>query len=145
MCVANKTINSKQCTICWRVDNLKMSHVDQEVLESIVKQLEAKHSPMTITRGTTHTYVVMNIVYNNDKTVTIDMIQYVKEILEDFLESITKATSNTPVASYLFEVDDECEKLSPEMAKVFHKTVAKLLFLGKQGRPDVQLPIVSYR
>jgi hypothetical protein len=27
------------------------------------------------------------------------------------------------------------------MAKVFHKTVTKLLFLGKRGRPDAQLPI----
>jgi hypothetical protein len=106
MCVANKTINGKQCTICWHVDDLKMSHVDQDVLESIVKQLEAKYGSMTITRGTTHTYVGMNIVYNNDKTVTIDMIQYVNEILEDFPESITK-TSNTPAASYLFEVNDE--------------------------------------
>jgi hypothetical protein len=38
-------------------------------------------------------------------------------------------------------VDEECEKLDPDLAKSFHKIVAKLLFLGKCGRPDVQLPI----
>jgi len=27
-CVANKTINGKQCTIIWRVDDLNISHID---------------------------------------------------------------------------------------------------------------------
>lgn len=27
MCMAYKTINGKQCTICWHIDDLKMSHV----------------------------------------------------------------------------------------------------------------------
>ena len=27
-CVANKTVNGKQCTILWHVDDLKISHVD---------------------------------------------------------------------------------------------------------------------
>ena len=27
-CVANKTINDKQMTVCWHVDDLKVSHVD---------------------------------------------------------------------------------------------------------------------
>jgi hypothetical protein len=30
-CVANKTINGKQCTILWHVDDLKISHEDPEV------------------------------------------------------------------------------------------------------------------
>jgi len=28
-CIANKNINSKQCTIIWHVDNLKKSHEDK--------------------------------------------------------------------------------------------------------------------
>jgi hypothetical protein len=27
-CVANKTVNGKQMTICWHVDDLKVSHMD---------------------------------------------------------------------------------------------------------------------
>jgi hypothetical protein len=42
-CVANKIINGNQCTICWHVDDLKMSHVQADVLEDIVKKLDAKY------------------------------------------------------------------------------------------------------
>eukprot|EP00980_Cylindrotheca_fusiformis_P023682 scaffold10769_cov79-Cylindrotheca_fusiformis.AAC.1 len=34
-CVANKDINGKQCTIGWHVDDLKISHVDNDVIEGI--------------------------------------------------------------------------------------------------------------
>ncbi len=36
-CFANKIINGKQCTILWHVDNLKISHVDAEVVSGIIK------------------------------------------------------------------------------------------------------------
>jgi hypothetical protein len=32
-CVANKMINGQQCTIVWHVDDLKISHVSEEVTE----------------------------------------------------------------------------------------------------------------
>ena len=36
-CVATKTVNGKQLTVVWYVDDLKISHVDEEVVEDIVK------------------------------------------------------------------------------------------------------------
>ena len=53
-CVANKMINGKQCTVVWHVDDLKISHVDPNVLEGIVDKLSAKYgkeAPLTVTRG----------------------------------------------------------------------------------------------
>jgi hypothetical protein len=50
-CVVNKTINGKQCTIVWHVDNLNMSHVNVKVLEEIVDQLSEKYgkeAPLTV-------------------------------------------------------------------------------------------------
>ena len=41
-CVANKTINSKQCTIIWHVDDLKILHIDPKVVNDIIKKLEDK-------------------------------------------------------------------------------------------------------
>jgi len=41
-CVANKMINGKQCTIIWNVDDLKISHVDKNVVEDILKGLNKK-------------------------------------------------------------------------------------------------------
>ena len=39
-CVANKNINGSQCTICWYVDDAKISHVESDVVSNIIKRLE---------------------------------------------------------------------------------------------------------
>jgi hypothetical protein len=31
-CVANKQVNSTQLTVCWHVDNLKVSHIDPAIV-----------------------------------------------------------------------------------------------------------------
>jgi hypothetical protein len=57
-CVANKTINGKQCTIMWHVDDLKVTHVDSAVVTTILNLLDGKYgqeivggkrAPLTIT------------------------------------------------------------------------------------------------
>jgi hypothetical protein len=35
-CVTNKMVSGKQCTILWHVDDLKIWHVDPEVVEDIL-------------------------------------------------------------------------------------------------------------
>jgi hypothetical protein len=43
LCVANKTINRKQCTVVWHVDNLKISHKDPKVVTTILNLPDAKY------------------------------------------------------------------------------------------------------
>jgi hypothetical protein len=53
-CVANKTINGEKCTIIWHVNDLKISHVDPQVVTAIIEQLDndfGKEAPLTVTRG----------------------------------------------------------------------------------------------
>ena len=53
-CVANNIIAGKQCMILWHVDNLKISHVDKNVVEDILKKRNEKfvqESPLTTSRG----------------------------------------------------------------------------------------------
>ena len=38
-CVANKMINGKQITVCWHVDDLKVSHEDETVLDWFEEKL----------------------------------------------------------------------------------------------------------
>ena len=42
----------------------------------------------------------------------------------------------------MLALDDEDVPLSAEMSKIFHTTTAKLLYLCKRARPDVQLPVL---
>jgi hypothetical protein len=40
-CVANKTINGKQCTVRWHVDDLKFSHKDERVVTKVLEDLKS--------------------------------------------------------------------------------------------------------
>jgi hypothetical protein len=62
-------------------------------------------------------------------------------MLEDFqykdqLHLIKNVT--TPAAEYLFQVNNEAQKLERNLAEEFHTTVAKGLVLCKRVRPDLQ-------
>jgi hypothetical protein len=50
-------VNRKQCTILWHVDDLKISHVDPEVVKSVIDQLNeryGKEAPLVVTYGKIH-------------------------------------------------------------------------------------------
>lgn len=74
-CIANKTINGKQMTVCWHVDDLKVSRVDpSEVtkfgqwLNTTFKVTVAEH------RGKVHDYLGMIMEYSEKGKVLINMI-----------------------------------------------------------------------
>ena len=46
-CVANKTINSTQCTVAWHIDDLKISHKDKKVVDKFIEDLEKKFGKVT--------------------------------------------------------------------------------------------------
>ena len=73
-CVANKMINGKQCTIGWHVDDLKISHIDSQVVDNILNKLYeryGKEAPMVTKRGKIHDYLGMMLDYNIDGKVQI--------------------------------------------------------------------------
>jgi Reverse transcriptase (RNA-dependent DNA polymerase) len=50
-CVANCMIEGKQCTIAWYVDDMKISHVNPNVVTDIISKLENRFDKMTVTWG----------------------------------------------------------------------------------------------
>ena len=70
-CVANKTINGKQLTLVWHVDDIKASHVEAEVFTRMVKWLRKTYehlfkygsSKMKLCRGKIHDCLGMNLDY----------------------------------------------------------------------------------
>ena len=144
-CVMNKDdINGKQqCTVLWHVDDLKISHVDPEVVTSIIDQLEAefgKEAPLTKIRGKVHEYLGMTIDFSEDGKVKFSMIDYVKNML-DSLPADMDGEAATPASKFLFEVNEDAEKLDSETGDFFHHNTAKLLFLCKRARPDTQTAV----
>ena len=60
--------------------------------------------------------------------------------MDEFPEEIDTAAVTT-AAPNLFEVRQEIAQLPAEKAQLFHRIVAKLLFVCKRGRPDIQVAI----
>jgi len=143
-CVMNKIINRKQCTILFHVDDLKISHEDSTVVTDVIGILRKRYDKfkktMSITRGKTHEYLGMVLDFTKRGKVRIDMRKFVEKMIEGMPEEmIGKAT--TPAASYLFAVNNECEKLLEEMSSIFHRLTAQGLFLCVRGRPDIETAI----
>jgi hypothetical protein len=140
-CVANKIIDDKQCTILWHVDDIKISHADPKVVNGVLDQLQGrygKESPLTVTRGKVHNYLGMTIDYSEDGKVHFTMFDYIMNMLVD-LPADMDGEAATPASAHLFQVNEkDPEKLDEDLAQLYHHNVAKLLFLSRRARPDIQ-------
>lgn len=142
-CVVNKTIAGKQCTILWHVDDLKISHVEANVMTKIIEDINnefRKEAPITVHCGRVHEYIGMTLDYSQDGAVKIKMVDYVEKMLEEAPMDM-RGQSVTPAMDYLFEVCDSMTKLTKEQAQLFHHLVAKALFLCKCTQPDIQTAV----
>jgi hypothetical protein len=144
-CVANKIINEKHCTTLWHVDDLKISHVDPKVVTAVIDMVEVafgKEAPLTKTCGKIHEYLGMTIDFSINGKVRFSMTDYVRGILDELSDDMNGECA-TPAPNYLFEVNNDCDKLDSETPDMFHHNTAKLLFLCKCARPDIQ-PAVAF-
>ena len=143
-CVANKIINEKQCTILWHVDDLKISHCDSNIVTSVISQIEdefGREAPITKTRGKIHDYLGMVLDYSIPGKVKICMFDYIKKLIDESPPDM-EGESATPAGLHLFEINEnDPTKLSQKESDLFHHMVAKLLFLCKRARPDIQTAV----
>ena len=59
-CVANKMVDGAQITMCWHVDDLKISHRDKEMVTAFaVDMANIYRAKTTISRGRVHDYFGM--------------------------------------------------------------------------------------
>jgi len=84
-CMANKTINGKQCTILWHVDNLKISHVDPSVVESILARLKndarfGQQKPLSVTRGPILDYLGIRLDFSTEGQVSVTMPKFMDQL-----------------------------------------------------------------
>jgi len=166
-CVWNKMIGDKQCTICFHVDDCKISHASMQVVDSVIEWLRKDYESvfedgsgkMKVHRGKIHTYLGMTLDFSMTKQIRISMTEYVKEIVaawdkatpkiddQGFVKVPTKRGRkgrSSAAPDNLFKVDEDAEKLSPVQATAFHNIVAKALYLVKRARPDAS-PSHLYR
>jgi hypothetical protein len=134
-CVANKMINVAQFTVIWHVDDIKMSYQSEKVLDAEVAWLETIYGPLVGGKGDEHTYLGMDLKFNNQK-VEVTMIPYLQEIVNKFPYELEKLATTLAIP-HLFEASDTSKILPKEQQKVFHHTVAKTLQAALRARPDL--------
>ena len=143
-CVANRYIGEKQCTLTWYVDDNKISHVEKDVITAELETITEHFGELDISRGDEHDLLGMHIVLNRkEKRVEIDMISHVEEtikVIEDLGVKID-STVSTPANKSLFLVNEDSKELDEEMSEIFHSVTAKLLFIMKRARPDIETTV----
>ena len=75
-CVANKVVSGKQLTVCWHVDDLKVSHVNKHVITKFIQKLNwlyGKKDKLTVSQGKYHHYLGMYLDFRTDGVVCVDM------------------------------------------------------------------------
>jgi len=81
----------------------------------------------------------MTIDYSTEGKVIFRMNDYVENLLAEVRdEAVMNGTSPDPANDDLFTIDDDKLGLGTEDKECFHTMVAKLLFLSKRARPDIQ-------
>ena len=72
-CVANKMIDIQQMTICYYMDDCKLSHRRSKVYDQMIKWLRQEYESifedglrkMTVSRGKVHKYLGMTLDYTS--------------------------------------------------------------------------------
>lgn len=121
-CVVNKTIDGEQFTICWHVDNLKLSDVNPKVMDLLISMMEeefGQESPMNVSHGKVHDHLGMNFDFSMPGQVKVDMIDCIKTVPAGVPDDMA-GKSTTPATSHLFNVSDHPTPVDKEKAKVFH-------------------------
>jgi hypothetical protein len=125
------------------VDDLKISHVDPEVVEGVLTLLNeryGKRKPLVATQGKVHEYLGMTLNFSKDGNVKIIMKDYIEDMLGE-LDGSMDGVAATPAAAHLFTVNENVVPLDGAASDLFHHYTAKLLFLSRRARPDIQTAV----
>ena len=79
----------------------------------------------------------MTIDFRVPSKVTIRMDEHTKEIVDEARPSMS-GTATSPAADHSFDANPNPTHLDEETSHHFHTMMAKLLFLSKRARPDLQ-------
>ena len=137
-CVSNKMVDGAQMTMCGHVDDLKISHRDEDMVTAFaVEMANIYGAKTTISRSRLHGYLGMELDFGTcPGTLIISMIKYLHKIIDKFPE-VLRGTKACPASDNLSKIQDNEDRdlLPEEMARQFHQITAQLLSLCKRARP----------
>ena len=136
-CVANKTINGKQCKIVWYVDDNKISNVDENITTQVFSELKYHFGDLVISIEKKHVFGWTDIhIRSGNKIETKVKVQLV-EVIKNFQQYIGAALTS-PAARHILTVEENCEQLRKENNEIFSSVTANLFFITRKDRPGLK-------
>jgi hypothetical protein len=144
-CVTNKIVDGKQVTVCFHVDNCKLSHENPKVIDKTINWLRNEYETifedgsgaMKVHRGKTHKYLGISLDFSHKGKCVVTMYDYVDGIIKAWDEAVAKHKQGFKPVTWqkydsaapgnLFTVNEDCEKLPEGMAADYHTIVARWL------------------
>ena len=135
-------VNGEQITVQFHVDDLKVSHKKQSVLDDFLKDLRdefGQEDELTENRGLIYEYLDITIDYLIPRKVLFTIFDYLEDVIVEASEDLQHSRSYYPGNDSLMKVDEDSPRLPTKDADLFHCHVARLLFASKRARPDIQV------
>ena len=134
MCVFNKrNARGIQCTVAVHVDDLMITSTDSDMIESLSKGLNQRYGDITRNDGPIVNYLGMVFDLSLPGIAKVSMTGYVEDMLK---EVGTTKGARTPATEGLFDVRPDADMAIEGQRMIFHRHVAKMLYLAKRARPD---------
>ena len=120
-----------------------MSRVDPNVVTDILEDINKNSGDMVISRGDTQDFLCMTIKISNNKKVELIMKRQIKDMVSQF-----KYTCDVelifPCKQTLWDINNEAELLDDVKGDLFNLLAAKLLYITKITRPDIEPSMVFF-
>jgi hypothetical protein len=141
-CVLNKRDDGRDITIILYVDDILMLSESRADIDWLIAALTKEYGELTVESGDSFTYLGMGLETARDGSIRLRMDAYVQGVLDAFQKEYPRVrTSTIPASINLFKPGNG-KLLSPKDKSQFHTFVAKLLYLSKRTRPDIQLAVL---
>ena len=145
ICTFNKMVNGEQKKVQFHVDDLKVSHKEQAILENFLSNLKDEFGQvdeLTENKGLIHEYLGVTVDYLIPRKVVFTMFDYLEDVIVEANKALKNSPSYYPGNISLMKVDLDSPKLPIKDTELFHHPVARLLFTSKRARPDIQVCVV---
>lgn len=136
-CLFIKGIGKDAIHIAVYVDDLFISASKRADIQRIESEMKKRFSDITFNYGLHHEYLGAHLDFSTPGEVTMSMESKIIELIK---EHNISGIATTPAANHLMEHRD-LPLLSLDKQKMLRSSVAKLLFLSMNTRPDIALPV----
>ena len=134
-------VNGEQITVQFHVDDLKVSHKDETVLEDFLTNLRdefGQEDELTENKGLVHEYLGMTIEYSSPRKVVFTMFDYLEDVIVEADKDLKNSRLYYPGNNSRMKVDCDSTSLLTKDAVLFYCHAVRLVFASNRARPEIQ-------